>query len=253
MPEPVASPKLSRYGTFNTWDGLKLLALLLMLIDHAGHFYLTDHLILRALGRGAAPIFLFLTGFAPSHRVKPDLLIGAAVMVASNLAVGGGVFPLSILVSIIMGRLMVAQMDRGKWFRLQRPHEWLIVMIIFAVPSSYLFEDGTFGLMFVLCGYMQRHAERYPAQMRLKVMIFTFLFAALWDSLLFKMPAADALAAFTVVTGVGALLWRIRIRPLALPLPLQWSEPGLRLMSRYTLWIYVLHFCALQLLTGKHF
>jgi len=244
--------KTSRYGRLNTWDAMKLLALAFMFTDHLGYFFLQDTMVLRAIGRGAIPIFLFLTGFAPVQRFKPDLLLLAAGLWALNLAEGGGVVPLGILGTILIGRGLCRLLDTGR-LRLQRPYEWLAGMVLFMLPSYYLFMDGTLALMFVLCGYMQQHAETYSSRMRLLCLVFVFAFETLWDCMAFQFNPADMLVVMTMMAFTGTLLWRFRVHTLTLPAAFAWAEPALRLLSRYTLWIYALHFSAGQLITGKHY
>lgn len=244
--------KISRYGRLNTWDALKLLALLYMFIDHLGYFILADTLWLRAIGRGAIPIFLFLTGYAPAARFRKDLLFLAAAMDVVNVLAGGLVLPVGILGTILIGRAMCRALDNGK-LKLDKPYEWLAVMVVFFIPTCFICMDGTLAMMFVMLGYMQRHAEAYPARERLYCFIFVFAFQALWDKISFEFGVSEMLIVFAVMAFTGWLLWRMRVRDMALPATLQWSEPGLRLLSRYTLWIYALHFGAGQLLTGKHY
>jgi uncharacterized membrane protein len=50
-------------------DWLKAAAIILVLIDHFGYFFMDDDLWWSVLGRFAAPIFFFLVGYAKSRKI----------------------------------------------------------------------------------------------------------------------------------------------------------------------------------------
>src|SRR5437868_3245740 len=97
---------------FNTWDMTKLIALGLMFVDHAGYFYYPSDLWLRAIGRGAAPIFMFLAGFAASYRFKLDLFLLAALMTVADIAMQGHIHDQNILFSILIFRMIFDWLER---------------------------------------------------------------------------------------------------------------------------------------------
>lgn len=234
---------------FNTWDALKLLALVLMVIDHIGYFFFPDQMVWRALGRGAAPIFLFLTGFAPNSPLKWDLVVMATLMVAINIVVGGAVLPLNILATILIGRLLVRALEAER-LRLNRPHEWLI-LLIFLFPTALIFQVGSIGLLFVLAGYMARQLARYAPRERGIFMAVTFCLYGILQCWALEMGAVMVLLTFATLAAVAFFCWQLKIKPITLPESFQWASTPLRFTARHMLWIYVIHFGGLQLLLGK--
>jgi hypothetical protein len=84
-------PGVCNTGRLLSYDLLMFAAIVTMLIDHIGYFFLNDVEELRIVGRIAAPIFLFLAGYGRNH-VKPVYaLLGAAMTVFK------GGYPLDIL------------------------------------------------------------------------------------------------------------------------------------------------------------
>lgn len=228
---------------FNTWDALKLLGLICMIADHAAFFFLDRNPLLRVVGQPAIAIFLFLTGYAPHRRIPAELLLAAALMVAINTYVSG-LSTLNILFTIIAGRLLLQQVDAGR-IRLERPLEWLVVLVLL-FPTVLLVQTGTIGLMLVLCGYLQQHKQRYPVRIRAWFFALSFGLYALIDAYALHFTLPYALLLFASMSAMGWLLWKTEIRPLRVP-----AEPLLKFLARHMLWVYVIHFGGLQLLTGK--
>ena len=88
-----------------SYDFLKSLALLTMIVDHIGVYFFPDDLWLRAIGRTSLPIWMFLVGYASTRAVPPRLLIGGLILVAANAVVGMPILPLNILFGIAVTRL----------------------------------------------------------------------------------------------------------------------------------------------------
>jgi hypothetical protein len=236
---------------FNTWDAMKLLGLGLMIIDHVCYFFYPDQLAWRSTTRGGAPIFLFLTGFARSSPIKLDLVAAVLIMGAINIMAGGGPLPLNILGTILIGRFLVRAMDSGR-LKLNKPYEWMALMVVL-MPSVLLFQTGTIGLLFVLAGYMQNHAERFPQALRRNFMILTFF---LHGGLQAWSMEVDTLSLLITALGMfvcGYLCWKLTVKPITLPKAVTWSEPLLRFSARHMLWIYVIHYGGLQLLMHKSY
>lgn len=253
-------PSPSKYGAFNRWDALKVLALFLMIIDHVGVFYFPENDYFRALGRGAAPIFLFLVGFAPSNRVSVALILTAIAVAAANVAVGGDIMPLNILFTIILYRLWLRYVhpkdkdepvQRWKFWPmvLRRPLEWVIIITFFFLPTSLVIEGGGFMMLFALAGYVFRYEAVYGKRCGLGILLFAMVLQGFfqgWAQHFTLLPAALMVA--TMGSVAYLLYWGTR-NPRAetgIPHSFNW-------LSRYTLFLYGAHVIALHLLTGKPF
>ena len=139
-----------------SYDLLKTVALLLMVVDHAGYYLLPDMAELRWVGRMAAPIWLFLIGFARSRSLPWTLFAGAGVLQSVKLLTNVPFWPVDILFTIVLIRLVLDPvmrlMARG------RMHMVFVmaVLLVLAVPSYFGVMYGTLGLMFSMFGAMVR-------------------------------------------------------------------------------------------------
>ena len=62
------------------YDFFKFVAILVMIIDHVGKYFLPEIEILRVIGRVAAPLFFFLVGYSKSQRLEHKILIYAVLL-----------------------------------------------------------------------------------------------------------------------------------------------------------------------------
>lgn len=238
-----------RYGdTLNSYDVLKLLALLAMVVDHTGQLLFPQALELRAVGRFAFPVFLFLVGYSASWRNKPDILFFAVLVLACAVITHHQILPLNILFSIIFTRMVMKHLD-AEGDRLLKPAR--LMGLYFAALTFFLFvmfavDYGTMGVLFALCGLLQR---RMPGG-RLS---FCFLLAVMVAhvglqlvSFSFSLPTGALALVFMVLAF--AMLARFSLRqvdvrwiPARVQLLLQWVSSNMLLF-------YALHICGLMVL-----
>lgn len=238
---------------FNSWDAIKILALLLMFVDHSGAFFFRheSEQWLRAIGRGAAPIFLFLAGYASSYRFKWDLFFLAALMTVSDTLLAGHLRTQNILVTIILTRMFLNWYER-KGEIIKRPQQMLMGCVAWLV-TMLLFQYGTFGLMFGLCGYVKRRRDYFGDAVAKRMLVITFaLFAAVtqWS---FEFAWYGTLIMLATISCVCWLLMRFELKAVdtsKLPAPLVWTG---KQVSHYSGYIYALHLIALEWITGFNF
>lgn len=241
--------RLSR--PFNSWDAIKFLAMMLMFVDHAGMFFYPEHRWLRAIGRGAAPIFLFLAGYPGSFRFKWDLFILAVMMSVSDYMLADHLRRQNILVTILITRLFFYWWDsKGKVFR--RPYEWVVgsgVLFATIIFTQY----GSLGMMFGLSAYAKRRPETYPPPIPRNMLLIAFFMFGGVTQLVFEFAWYNALLMVAVLALVCWILIRLELKPLNmsfLPEPLVWLAQKVAVYSGY---IYALHLIALEWITGIPF
>jgi hypothetical protein len=234
---------------FNSWDRLKLIALLFMFIDHAGvYFYLHDHWI-RSIGRGAAPLFLFLAGYAGSYRFSGRLLALACLMQLSNMLSGHWDHPVNILFNILLCRAFLHWMERkGRY--IEKPLEWFIVLALFAVPGNVLVQYGTLGMLFAACGYMRRFPQRYSRALVVRFMLASLAVYAGTFLLFFELNTAEMALMAAVLLLDGRLMMGLELKNIDTGRCPAWLVHLLVSMSRYSGEIYAFHLIALSWATG---
>lgn len=228
---------------------MKLLALGLMFIDHAGYFYFEQHEWIRGVGRACAPLFLFLAGFAPHYRFDRKLLFLALVLTAFDWWIKGAPNTLNILWSILFVRALLSWLEsKGRYY--VRLHEWGIACIAL-LPVIMLFQYGTLGVLFALAGYVFKHREHYkPLRLEYFLRITAVLYVVIISALSEFQQSTSFIALFSLWGMIEAVLWFSK-QPLApVPCP-QMLAPALRFTVRQTAVIYVVHLIVLMALTGK--
>jgi hypothetical protein len=233
--------------SFNSWDALKLAGLLLMFVDHSGHFFFTHEQWLRGIGRGAPPVFLFLAGYASSYRFKWSVLFLAMAMTLSDIILTGHIRTQNILVSILIWHALFYWMQK-KNKKIERPYEWFIICFVW-IPTLFLFQYGTYGLMFASCGYMKK--RNYDKKTQRNFWLLSFVtYGAITAIMSEFSPLTTACMVITLST-VGLALWRFEIRDIILR-P-HWLERLAKRSSYYSGYIYALHLIALEWITGIPF
>lgn len=224
-------------------DLLKALAVVLMVIDHIGLFFFPDETWFRAIGRFSAPVWLFLIGYARTRQVPKSFWIGGALVWSSALVAGEYLFPVNMIATLILARLLIdGIMVRALQSR-QALAGMFLVLVFMGLPTIIFFEYGTPAFLFAMAGYMAAHRERLniPLSVLMTFTVASALAHALIQSAL--MPSLDT-AQFLVMSGglVAVCLLLLAFRPAVFSWPasaaLRWP---LQLMGRRTLEIYVMH------------
>ncbi len=240
----------STQRAFDTWDVLKLVALLLMFVDHAGNYVFTsdhDQYYLRAIGRGAAPIFLFLAGYAKSYRFSWELLGLAVALTVFEWWFFWRIDTVNILFSILVSRAIFNWFEsRGRIIR--RPIEWYVAATALFVLAAVV-DYGSLGFLLALAGYMRRHKEAYhPALRKGLSVVMLATFGAF--QIQFFAPAISPPISAGVMGAVflWCMCFEVReVRARWLPKVVRYV---LKLLSRYSGYIYVAHLMMLMWLTG---
>jgi len=240
--EPTIKP-LPREIT--TYDLLKLLAVVTMVVDHLGSYLFPEQMELRAIGRMSMPIWLFLVGYANTRDIPPILWGGALILLASSLIFGDALLNLNILFTIIITRFVLDALTR---FSL-KDYEYLIFTVIglvfLVIPASALFDYGTLAFLWAMVGFVVRHKKEIGWSDQ-KVFVFTALVSVIYigyQSLFFGFEGnQNTIMAFCV--GLSAVtLYNFK----AMTLPeLSAKMPAalrhiVKFCGRRTLYIYVVH------------
>ncbi len=238
-----------KYYTLTRWDALKIIALLLMFIDHAGYFYFHDELWMRAVGRSCAPIFFFLSGFAPHYRFNMRLMLLAIVLTAFDWGMQHHLNTLNILFTIILGRIILGWLERHHPAPLKL-HEWVIGCIIM-ITSMIVVQYGSLGFLFMLAGFVYKHKEKYSPQTPSRLLMLATLIYGVVSCVLGSYDTNRWVITAIFLASTNALIRWFALKPRA---TLPCSDLTARLLlpfSRYTAEIYVAHIVVLILLTGQ--
>ena len=147
-------------------DWLKAAAIILVLIDHIGYFFIENADWWSVIGRLAAPIFFFLLGYAQSRTVPFRWLwIGFVLTLLDSLNNDMMWMAPNILLSFALIRIA-----RPHVKTLLLNHGWLafaciVIALVAVLPlTRYLVDYGAEGWLWALFGLCQRmYVDQRPA------------------------------------------------------------------------------------------
>lgn len=234
-------------GALTAHDVLKAFAVLTMIADHAGYFFFPEEIWLRVIGRLSAPVWFYLVGYAGARPVPSSWLVGGGIVSAAAIAFNGYVMPFNILFMLAVARVVIPYLERVAFSGRAAFIALFVVLSALSIPTSYVLEYGTMGLLWALYGAHRRREpghERAAAQAILLGMMVgaSFLFQALTLPVMagdHNFGLAVGLAClFVVLLGFVPDRWSV---PSAFALPVQ-------ILGRWTLEIYVFHLVAFRVL-----
>ena len=245
-------------------DWLKAIAIILVLIDHTGYFFIDNADWWSVLGRMAAPPFFFLLGYAESRTVPLRWLWFGVILTLLDSSNTDWIWVApNILLSLALIRLA---RPRVKVF-LQR-YGWIAIILIIAALLAFmpiagdLVEYGAEGWLWALLGLCQRmYVDGYARNselhepgikgnvglMRLAVCLVAAV-VYVWQEQLefsFSQVQLTAVTLGVIVMSVGMVLFRRG------PSPIQPKEPlaaVLRFVGRHTLEIYAIQLAGYELI-----
>lgn len=232
--------RLYRYGLkLNTHDLIKIVATILMIIDHVGEYTLHDNAWCRLMGRGAAPLFFFLIGFAGKLKIGPSLILYGIILSAVQSFLNQQIF-INILLNFIFIDILLSFHPPQSLNTIQRLFFFILCATLNVYTYAYL-EYGFLGILFVYCGRM--HALKDPQSTFW--LLATWILYVFWVAKIFHFNVNhDYLVLLAIIAIILFLVMRsYRLHTLYCPRIL--LLPGL-LLSRYSLEVYFYHVIILQ-------
>ncbi len=246
MPIAVARKELPKELT--SYDLLKSLAVVLMVIDHVGFFFFPEEMWFRTLGRLCLPIWFFLIGYAKSDDVPKSIWIGGAVVSISSLVSGPFFLPLNILFTIAFMRKCRNWVVNSALSSSQALKGMFFILFLFSFPSAVFVEYGTLAMLIALVGFIARRKEFVYKQIGRKstLMYVVAAFFVTYVMVGVQMPYLTGGQTLVLTCGyalLGVVLWNFK--------PLVFSDARkymagsfialFQFMGRWSLEIYVVH------------
>ena len=124
----------------NKQDYLKFLAIICMISDHIGLYFLPNYWSLRAIGRVAFPIFAFYAGYNFKNKLNYKILRHGVMLCLFSVMLTKQFFIPNILISIFIGQLYLLQL-----------HIFYAASFVYAVfVSSFLRNDSKIQIIQII-------------------------------------------------------------------------------------------------------
>lgn len=240
------------YGEPNTIDQLKLLALVTMTIDHIGYFLFPDILWFRVIGRASFPLWLFVVGFHAAGQEAGDwqkikksaslLLVGTALILVANYAVSHSIFPLSVLFTILCVRIIFTIPTIRD--SIEKQPLTLLLYAFLALPSLFLLEYGSLGLMFATLGFLVRR-NAFPEALKITGFIAIVSYVLIAD-LLFSFSEIQEYCVVGIVFAAVYYMAQSTFKPWTALRP-ELVKP-ICFLTRNTYYYYVIHLLLLKVI-----
>lgn len=237
--------------TLTSYDLYKALAVILMVIDHIGHYFYPEVQELRIFGRMSIPIWIGLIGYSNSRDISIPMVLGGCLILFENIALGLNTLPLNILFSFMFIRAFLDQVAKVAFKNFEMMTYVVLMCLFLSIPTDIISEYGTMGLLIALGGYALRHREEMEMNKYLihGFMLFSVLAFGVYESIMFGFSITNSLLCIAGVLLTSAMMYFFR--PVDFPnlttkLPRSGSAV-IRVLGRYTLEIYVAHLMLFKL------
>lgn len=232
---------LSKYGQLNTYDLLKFIACVLMIVDHIGMFFLKDQVFLRVLGRAAYPIFAFCIGYNKSYKITPVLVTLGVLMAALTLFLEPerrsviGALRTSIIPSIIIVKMCMSVLH----IHLNRKFTGsILIILMFLLLHSYMILlYGFFGLLFAIFGFLSREGRIKEYMLPLFITFFLYVFIEGYGA---GYLASDYFASLIMFALMIYIFTSFYIKPIKITSNI--LSESMLVISRRSLIVYFIHY-----------
>ncbi|MFP4313277.1 MAG: TraX family protein [Alphaproteobacteria bacterium] len=234
-----------------SYDFLKTIAIVLMIVDHIGVYFYPEEEWFRILGRLCVPIWFFLIGYARTRDIPFKVILGIALIAGGNMVAGEFLFPVSILVTLMIGRYCIDIFMRAARKGGEPMAGLYFMLVLLTFPTAFIFEYGTMGLLFTvfgaLCRFRQDYADMIPPAYNRQIGFFALgSFIAFIIMQVAPMEVLTGAQLLVLCIGMGGVYYILnRFSPAELP-TITARLPKLitfivKLTGRRTLEIYVAH------------
>jgi hypothetical protein len=137
----------------NYQDLLKVLALIIMLVDHIGLYIYPENIWLRIAGRFAMPIFAFYAGYNFKGKLRHMIWICGIVIVAAWKYSYGIIIP-NILIDLAIGQLYLLYAGKSIMSNERKFLIHFISMLAISPITIYILDYGTITIAYMMIGFM---------------------------------------------------------------------------------------------------
>ena len=214
----------------NTHDIWKLLALILMFIDHTGLYVFDNNLDFRLIGRLSFPIFAVIYGYHFKGKINTKLLLYGLPIVIVNYYFKNEIY-FNILYSFVVGGFILKFYNSN----LDKKYDkifFLIIMMMFSIIINPILEYGLFAFFFMLSANTKNSKEKAT------YFSITFLLYFIFQVGSFTIKNSYVIFLFIALFIEAWLLFKYSIKDVNVGN--KYLELFIKIFARYSLEIYVI-------------
>jgi len=245
----------TKYGQTSSHDTVKFLALMAMIIDHIGMYFLPNMPELRVIGRIAMPLFLFLVGFTHNSekKTKYNILFYGMLLYVFNYFLTvwntgnpleiSAILPFNILITIFISRFALTYLEKI----IKSPANLVGLMMLsltFYLFTTPFFEYGTLAFLFAMAGKLIKTKQFSSSINHLFITTSLLAYLAI-QSWVFELLPRDIMAFLIITLAVLVLMYTYEFRKIFITNI--YVDSVIKFVSRYSLQIYVAHVIAFKL------
>ena len=239
-----------------SYDILKTIALMLMLIDHIGYYFLPDNETLRAIGRLCVPVWAFLIGYSLSDKKDPRLVAGTLILAINAYICGDLIVPLTILFTFFLCRVCMPLIQRVATTDYEKCIGIVILLALLALPTQFAFQYGTQIFLFALAGRFLKLRQQNKADVSRYYPIILLTVANIVYGLLqliifnFSYMSIAILVIGQFVVSVFLMKFMLKHYNLSKTLEFFKLDKALMFCGRWTLELYVLNIVSFSVISN---
>lgn len=239
--------QLSKYDGLNSYDLLKSIAVITMIIDHIGLYFFPDIELFRVVGRMSYLLFAFCAGYNQKYSFDKSLFGFAILISVGNFIIDEAdiisIFQGSILISLVIIRLfmryafIISKKDRNLL-------GWFVILWFLSAPTHLLFSYGSAGIAIAICGYLC--ATEKNRLVYLSFLISSFFLYFILESISFMFSWF-----FMTILFIEILMLILLLKDFFIYKVTYSKVPSVILLfcSRYALAIYFFHYEFLKIIS----
>jgi len=175
---------------------------------------------------------------------------GGVLVVVSSLIAGEYLLPLNILFTLGLARLWIDRLMAGSLRSYEAFAGMFFLLFFLSVPSLMLSEYGTLGMFFTVFGYLRRHKDAmkiHPFALLSFIVAFSLVYIFASGMMVGQVDSAQALFLTVGVFALVVAMFFFKGMVFeGLPVAIQKAAYSLKVMGRYSLFIYVGHLLVLR-------
>ena len=200
--------KLNR--KYNSYDVVKDIAFITMIIDHIGYYLMPKLLVLRLIGRISAVLYTILFGI--SVRKNMDKLFTFAIlMTLFQMFMFGRIFPLNILFNFFLSVLMI---DYVETVYEKYPYVFFCLFLPLLLPLGILTDQvteyGIFLVFYMFCGRIFSKDKKSKKDLITTIIIFIIYFVYSTNNFRFNLIQSIILFIFLIFIYINMFGFKIK-------------------------------------------